>query len=145
MAKDYKKIAANIIEAVGGETNIKSASHCMTRLRLVLSDNSKLNIEEAKKIPGVIGIITQNGEQQFVIGQDVPSLYEEISKYDIKLAGSIEDAEALAEDKKTAEKKSVVNGILSFIGGTFAPVIPVLVAGGLMGAVLTLLTTFFGV
>lgn len=145
MAKDYKKLAANIIEAVGGETNIKSASHCMTRLRLVLSDNSKLNIEEAKKIPGVIGIITQNGEQQFVIGQDVPFLYEEISKYDIKLAGSIEDAEALAEDKKTAEKKSVVNGILSFIGGTFAPVIPVFVAGGLMGAVLTLFTTFFGV
>lgn len=145
MAKDYKKIAADIIEAVGGETNIKSASHCMTRLRLVLADDSKLNVEEAKKIKGVLNVVTQNGERQFVIGQDVPSLYEEISKYNIKLSGSVEDADAAKEDKAAKEKGSVVNAILSFIGGTFSPVIVILVAGGLMGAVLTLLTTFFGV
>lgn len=145
MAKDYKKIAADIVEAVGGETNIKSASHCMTRLRLVLADDSKLNVEEAKKIKGVLNVVTQNGERQFVIGQDVPSLYEEISKYNIKLSGSVEDAGAAKEDKAAKEKGSVVNAILSFIGGTFSPVIVILVAGGLMGAVLTLLTTFFGV
>ena len=145
MAKDYKKIAADIVEAVGGETNIKSASHCMTRLRLVLADDSKLNVEEAKKIKGVLNVVTQNGERQFVIGQDVPSLYEEISKYNIKLSGSVEDADAAKEDKAAKEKGSVVNTILSFIGGTFSPVIVILVAGGLMGAVLTLLTTFFGV
>lgn len=145
MAKDYKKIAADIVEAVGGETNIKSASHCMTRLRLVLADDSKLNVEEAKKIKGVLNVVTQNGERQFVIGQDVPSLYEEISKYNIKLSGSVEDADAAKEDKAAKEKGSVVNAILSFIGGTFSPVIVILVAGGLMGAVLTLLTTFFGV
>ncbi len=145
MAKDYKKIAADIVEAVGGETNIKSASHCMTRLRLVLADDSKLNVEEAKKIKGVLNVVTQNGERQFVIGQDVPSLYEEISKYNIKLSGSVEDADAAKEDKVAKEKGSVVNAILSFIGGTFSPVIVILVAGGLMGAVLTLLTTFFGV
>lgn len=145
MAKDYKKIAADIVEAVGGETNIKSASHCMTRLRLVLADDSKINVEEAKKIKGVLNVVTQNGERQFVIGQDVPSLYEEISKYNIKLSGSVEDADAAKEDKAAKEKGSVVNAILSFIGGTFSPVIVILVAGGLMGAVLTLLTTFFGV
>lgn len=143
MAKDYKKIAKDIIDAVGGEENIKNASHCMTRLRLVLIDNSKLNVEEAKKISGVLNIVTQNGEQQFVIGQDVPSLYEEISRYNIKLSGSIEDKLAEKEDNKVKGNK--LNAVLSFIGGTFAPVIPVLVAGGLMGAVLTLLTTFFGV
>ena len=145
MAKDYKKLAADIVEAVGGEANIKSASHCMTRLRLVLADDSKLNVEEAKKIKGVLNVVTQNGERQFVIGQDVPSLYEEISKYNIKLSGSVEDADAAKEDKAAKEKGSVVNAILSFIGGTFSPVIVILVAGGLMGAVLTLLTTFCGV
>lgn len=145
MAKDYKKLAADIVSAVGGEGNIKSASHCMTRLRLVLADNSKLNVEEAKKIKGVLNIINQNGEQQFVIGQDVPSLYEEVSKYDIKLSGSVEDADAAKADKAAKEKSNVGSAILSFIGGTFSPVIVILVAGGLMGAVLTLLTTFAGV
>lgn len=142
--KDYKKIASDIVQAVGGEENIASASHCMTRLRLHLKNESKLNVEEAKKIPGVLNLIQQNGEDQFVIGQDVAQLYEEVSKYNITLSGSVEDATAAAEDSK-ASKGNVVNAILSFIGGTFSPVIPVLVAGGLMGAVLTLLTTFFGV
>lgn len=142
--KDYKKIASDIVQAVGGEENIASASHCMTRLRLHLKNESKLNVEEAKKIPGVLNLIQQNGEDQFVIGQDVAQLYEEVSKYNITLSGSVEDATAVAEDSK-ASKGNVVNAILSFIGGTFSPVIPVLVAGGLMGAVLTLLTTFIGV
>lgn len=142
--KDYKKIASDIVQAVGGEENIASASHCMTRLRLHLKNESKLNVEEAKKIPGVLNLIQQNGEDQFVIGQDVAQLYEEVSKYNITLSGSVEDATAAAEDSK-ASKGNIVNAILSFIGGTFSPVIPVLVAGGLMGAVLTLLTTFFGV
>lgn len=142
--KDYKKIAADIIQVVGGEENIASASHCMTRLRLHLKNENKLNAEEAKKIPGVLNLIRQSGEDQFVIGQDVAQLYEEVSKYNITLSGSVEDVTAAAEDNK-ASKGNVVNAILSFIGGTFSPVIPVLVAGGLMGAVLTLLTTFFGV
>ena len=116
----------------------------MTRLRLHLKNENKLNAEEAKKIPGVLNLIRQSGEDQFVIGQDVAQLYEEVSKYNITLSGSVEDATAAAEDNK-ASKGNVVNAILSFIGGTFSPVIPVLVAGGLMGAVLTLLTTFFGV
>lgn len=140
--KDYKKLAADIVAACGGEGNISSASHCMTRLRLNLKDSSKLNVEEAKKIPGVLNIVVQNGEQQFVIGQDVPSLYEEVSHYNITLGGSVEDAEAAKADK--AAKGGFVNTALSFIGGTFSPVIPVLVAGGLMGAVLTLLSTFAG-
>ena len=141
--KDYKKLAADIVAACGGETNISSASHCMTRLRLTLKDTSKLNVEEAKKIPGVLNIVVQNGEQQFVIGQDVPSLYEEVSHYNITLGGSVDDEAAAKEDKNA--KGGWVNTALSFIGGTFSPVIPVLVAGGLMGAVLTLLSTFCGV
>ncbi|MBE6116633.1 MAG: hypothetical protein E7187_07435 [Erysipelotrichaceae bacterium] len=140
--KDYKKLSDDIIAAVGGVSNIRSASHCMTRLRLNLVDASKLNIEEAKKIPGVINIIVQNGEQQFVIGQDVASLYEEVTKNDIKAAGSVDDAEALKAD--TQAKGNVVEAILSYVGGTFSPIIPVFIAGGLTGAVISLLQTFAG-
>ena len=140
--KDYKKLSDDIIAAVGGVSNILSASHCMTRLRLNLRDNSKLSVEEAKKIPGVINIIMQNGEQQFVIGQDVASLYEEIIKNDIKAAGSVDDAEALKAD--TQAKGSIVEAILSYVGGTFSPIIPVFIAGGLTGAIISLLQTFAG-
>lgn len=142
--KDYAAIADKIIKAVGGEGNIANVTHCMTRLRLQLADASRLNEAEAKQIPGVLNLVVQNGEYQFVIGQDVPSLYEEMTKHEgIKAGGTIEDAAAAKEDMQT--KGKVLDAIFSFIGGTFSPVIPVLVAGGLTGAVLTLLTTFAGV
>lgn len=146
MAKrDYKVLANQIIEKCGGVSNISNVSHCMTRLRLQLIDSTKLNIDEAKQIDGVINLIVQNGEYQFVIGQDVPSLYEEVAKIDgIKTTGVVEDKDALVEDSK-ANKGNILETAMSFIGGVFSPVIPVLVAGGLTGAVLTLLTTFAGV
>ena len=96
--KDYKKLSDDIIAACGGVDNVLSASHCMTRLRMNLKDPSVLNLEEAKKIPGVINIVVQNGEQQFVIGQDVASVYEEVTKNDIKAAGSVDDPDALKAD-----------------------------------------------
>ena len=138
--KDYKKLSDDIIAACGGVDNILSASHCMTRLHMNLKDSSVLNLDEAKKIPGVINIVVQNGEQQFVIGQDVPTLYEEIVKNDIKAGGSVDDAEALKADFQ--QKGSLVETVLSYIGGTFSPIIPVFIAGGLTGAVLSLLQTF---
>ena len=140
--KDYKKLSDDIIAACGGLDNILSVSHCMTRLRMNLKDAGKLNVEEAKKIPGVINIVVQNGEQQFVIGQDVANLYEEVTKNDIKAAGSVDDAAALKAD--TQVKGNVVEAIMSYVGGTFSPIIPVFMAGGLTGAVISLLQTFAG-
>ena len=141
--KDYKKLSDEIIAAVGGVDNIRSVSHCMTRLRLNLKDASKLDMEEAKKIPGVLNVVVQNGEQQFVIGQDVSSLYEEVIKNDIQAGGSVDDAEALKADTQ-AKKNSIVETVLSYIGGTFSPIIPIFIAGGLTGAIISLLTTFAG-
>ena len=140
--KDYKKLSDDIIAACGGLDNILSVSHCMTRLRMNLKDAGKLNVEEAKKIPGVVNIVVQNGEQQFVIGQDVANLYEEVTKNDIKAAGSVDDAEALKAD--TQVKGNVVEAIMSYVGGTFSPIIPVFMADGLTGAVISLLQTFAG-
>lgn len=117
--KDYAAMADGVIKAVGGEGNIANVTHCMTRLRLQLVDNSKLNEEEAKKVPGVMNLIVQNGEYQFVIGQDVPSLYEEMVKHDgIKAGGSVDDIEAAKSDNK--KKGKIMDAIFSFIGGTFS-------------------------
>ncbi len=141
--KDYESMSKSIIEAVGGVNNIANITHCMTRLRLQLVDNSKLNQEEAKKIPGVMNLIVQNGEFQFVIGQDVPNLYAAMIKVNgVEAGGVVSDEQAAKAD--TQQKGKIMEAIFSFIGGTFSPVIPVLVAGGLTGAVLTLLTMFTG-
>lgn len=140
--KDYNAIAARIIEKLGGESNITRVSHCMTRLRVQVSDASKVDVDGGKKIPGVLNLVINNGEYQFVIGQDVPRAYEAmLSQGDFHEGGSVEDKEALKADTQG----NVLNRIMGFIGGTFSPVIPILVAGGLTGAVLTLLTTLFGV
>lgn len=143
--KDYAAMANGIINAVGGEKNIRNVSHCMTRLRVQLDDSSKLDEKAAKEVPGVLNLVIQNGEYQFVIGQDVPSLYEEVTKHEGIKAGGIVEDEAAAKEDNNKVKGKVMETIFSFIGGTFSPVIPVLVAGGLTGAVLTLLTTFCGV
>lgn len=143
--KDYGAIAQQILDKVGGTGNITRVSHCMTRLRVQVADASKVDEDACKKIPGVLNMIVNNGEYQFVIGQDVPSLYEAFNKLgDFTQGGSVEDNAALKADTQ-AKKGNVINAVLAFIGGTFSPVIPVLVAGGLTGAVLTLLTTFAGV
>ncbi|CAI3308740.1 PTS transporter subunit EIIC [Enterococcus cecorum] len=150
MAKDYKKLANDIIRLSGGTSNITSATHCMTRLRLHLNDGSKFQKEDINKLDDVLMVVIQNGEYQIVIGQDVPNLYAEIQKIDsIHAQGQVEDEEAASHDKKLINQnrsaKDYFNLVMSFIGGTFSPVIPVLVAGGLTGAVLTLLTNFAGV
>jgi PTS system beta-glucosides-specific IIC component len=141
--KNYASMAKGIVDVIGGTGNIANVTHCMTRLRFQLVDSSKLNQVEAKKIPGVLNLVEQNGEFQFVIGQDVPNLYEELVKQEgIVAGGSLEDVEAAKNDNKP--KGKILESIFSFIGGTFSPIIPVLVAGGLTGAVLTLLVTFAG-
>ena len=59
MAKDYAVIARAIVENVGGVGNIDSVTHCMTRLRLVLKDNSKASTEAVKAIDGVMGVVPE--------------------------------------------------------------------------------------
>lgn len=148
MAKDYKGLAEQIIKLSGGVSNISSVSHCMTRLRLNLKNQNQFDSTSIKNLKDVLMVVNQNGEQQIVIGQDVPNLYSEVQKIDgINEKGYVEDADAAREDTILEKRsgKDILNAVMSFIGGTFSPVIPVLVAGGLTGAVLTILTNFFGV
>ncbi len=146
-AKDYEAIRDQIVDACGGISNISGITHCMTRLRVQLRNASKLDEEKASHIKGVLKFVKQNGEYQFVIGQDVPSLYETFQDIEgISLGGTVDDQAAAAEDlKDPKDHGKIVSAILSFLGGTFSPVIPVIVAGGLTSAFLTLLVNFFGV
>uniref|UniRef100_UPI00292E05B4 PTS glucose/sucrose transporter subunit IIB n=1 Tax=Enterococcus faecium TaxID=1352 RepID=UPI00292E05B4 len=65
---DYKKIAEDVLENVGGKENISSATHCITRLRLILKDKSKANMEMLEEIEGAKGVLFNSGQLQVIFG-----------------------------------------------------------------------------
>ena len=80
MARDYAVVSKNIAEHIGGVENIASVTHCMTRLRFVLKDESQADDEAVKAIDGVMGLVKQGGQYQVIIGNHVEAAYREILK-----------------------------------------------------------------
>ena len=70
MALDYRKCAEEIAANIGGGSNVISAAHCATRLRLVIADNSKVNKKVLENVDGVKGLFESNGQLQLIIGGD---------------------------------------------------------------------------
>lgn len=83
MAKDYTQLACSIIELVGGEENVMSVSHCITRLRFRLKDESKAQTEKLNQTEGVISVIKSGGQYQVVIGNHVTDVYDAIPGFRI--------------------------------------------------------------
>ena len=80
MAQDYQKMGEAILEAVGGKENITALTHCATRLRFNLADDSKADEAKVKAVKGVMGVRNQGGQFQVIIGQDVSFPYDVIMK-----------------------------------------------------------------
>lgn len=140
MAKlDNAKMAAEIIKAVGGKENISTATHCMTRLRLVLKDEGKSSDDALNKISGVIKVVHAGGQVQIVIGQGVDRVYDEVCK-----AGGFERQGAVEEnlDDKPKQKltpKVVLDNVLGALSGSITPVLPVFIVAGIFKMVAVLL------
>ena len=126
---DYKKTAADILELVGGEKNVASVTNCMTRLRFVLNDAGKADVESLKKVKGVQGVVTKNGQFQVVIGTDVSHVCDEIKKM-----GHFGE-----ETQAPKEKKGIVAGFFGGLTAIFQPIIPALAGSGMIKALLALL------
>lgn len=77
---DYTNTAKEILEKVGGKSNVSSVTHCMTRLRLTLKDESIVSDDEIKSIKGVVGLMKKGGQYQIVIGNEVAKCYKEVLK-----------------------------------------------------------------
>ena len=75
---DYKQLAADIYEKVGGAKNIQHVTHCATRLRFTLADSKKADAEGIKQLRGVTGLVEGNGQFQVIIGPDVSSVYAQL-------------------------------------------------------------------
>ncbi|WOO88389.1 PTS system trehalose-specific EIIBC component [Mollicutes bacterium LVI A0078] len=116
-----------LIELIGGEENVSMLSHCMTRLRFILKDESLANVEELEKLKIVKGTFTQAGQFQLVIGNDVANVYKEIvSNYNIEEANKEEVKSAAAKEMNPLQK------VAMFLAEIFAPIIPAIIVGGLI-------------
>lgn len=134
-----KKIAEDVLQAVGGVDNISDVVHCMTRLRLTLKDQNLPNDDEVKKIPGVLGVARSGGQYQIIIGQNVPKVYAEVCKMG-NFASHAAIDENLDKPKEPLTPKKIASNILNYLSGSMAPLIPVLMVSGFAKIV----TSLFG-
>lgn len=129
---DYKKSAHEILSAIGGKDNLASAAHCATRLRLVIADNSKIDKAKLEGIDGVKGVFEASGQLQVIIGTGtVNKVYDEfIAEAGIE-AATKEDVKAAAAAKSPWYKRAIKS-----LGDIFVPIIPAIVATGLLNGLL---------
>lgn len=116
-----------LLEYIGGKGNISAVSHCVTRMRFVLNDPAKADINAIEKISGVKGTFTQAGQFQVIIGQEVQEFYNDFT--------AVSGLEGVTKEQvKSAAKQNqnVLQRIMSTIAEIFAPLIPALVVGGLI-------------
>ena len=124
-----KEIAQQVLAAVGGAANLKDATHCMTRLRLYLKDDSIPKDEQVKAIGGVLGVVRGGQQYQVIIGSNVPKVYEELCALaNLTANAPVEDAKAAAEDaavtKPKLTPKQVGKNIMGYLAGCMTPMIP---------------------
>ncbi len=132
---EYKALAQDILNRVGGKENIVSLVHCATRLRFKLKDNGKADAEGLKANPGVIMVVESGGQFQVVIGNHVHDVWLAVRQE----AGLSDDSEPVAEEK--AAKGSVLSQFIDIISGIFTPFIGVMAATGLLKGLLALAVT----
>ena len=138
----YEQLCNTIIEGVGGKSNVKDVSHCITRLRFTLKDESKADTDGLKATKGVIDVIRAGGQYQVVVGPQVNGIYDELCQIGGFSATAqmdvVEDPDLVAEDGA----KDPFSKLLGFISSIFQPILGVLMAGGFIVSMLSLICVF---
>ncbi|KGP74054.1 trehalose permease IIC protein [Pontibacillus yanchengensis Y32] len=132
---DLKKDAKQILEAIGGQENIAAATHCVTRLRLSLHDESKVDQDKLESIESVKGSFSTNGQFQIVIGQGtVEKMYKELNELGV--------GEATKDDVKAAssEKMNPLQRAIKTLADIFIPILPAIVTAGLLMGIYNILS-----
>ena len=139
MASKYDGLARIIIQNVGGKQNITSITHCVTRLRFKLKDESKANTDILKETDGVVTVMQSGGQYQVVIGNHVPDVYQAVVS-----VGHLESLAAAPEGEEEGpkEKQNLFNAFVSIVTSVFTPFLGVLCACGILKGILSLLTYF---
>jgi len=136
MASKYDGLARIIIQNVGGKSNVSSLTHCITRLRFKLKDDSKINMDVLKGTDGIVTVMQSAGQCQVVIGNHVADVYAavcEIGKF--STGGSLEGADP-------EKKLSLGAALIDTISGIFQPILGVLASAGILKGVCAILAFF---
>ncbi|MBL1226128.1 beta-glucoside-specific PTS transporter subunit IIABC [Enterococcus sp. BWR-S5] len=126
---NYTESAKKIFELVGGESNIRSVTHCMTRLRFVLKNEGTVDDEAVKAVSGVMGVMKKGGQYQIIMGNDVANYYKELTKL-----GNFNNTEIEPE-----EKKNLFESFVDVISSCMSPLIPAMLGGGMIKVLLIIL------
>ena len=135
---DYRKTGLEVLEAVGGKDNVAMLTHCATRLRFEFRDKGKVDRDRVEEIPGVISVVDKGGQFQVVIGNEVQTAFRAIRE--ITGEGQGRSNPDGSHKGGSGEKEKWLTRIISIISTTFTPVIPALVGGGMIKAVLAVVT-----
>ena len=131
---DYAKTASLVIKYVGGKNNIKSVTHCATRLRFQLRDNGLRNEEAISDLEGVKGVFLTQSQFQIIFGSGIVNMVcDEVQKQ----LGTLEEK----PEEKEEGKGNVVQRFIKMLSDIFVPIIPAIVAGGLLMGLNNLLTS----
>ena len=131
---NYKEIGQKILEAVGGKENVQNLTHCATRLRFTLADDSKADDEAVQAIDGVVSLAKSGGQYQVVVGSDVPNVYRALE--------GLLDLDEVSKESSEKQDRTPLQSFLALISGIFTPILPVITAAGMIKAVLSLLVVF---
>ncbi|WP_129729803.1 sucrose-specific PTS transporter subunit IIBC [Ectobacillus funiculus] len=133
---DYKQIAQDILLAIGGKENVAAAAHCATRLRLALHDEGKVDQAKLDSMDVVKGTFSTGGQYQIILGSGtVNEVYKEFAN----LAGLSEMSTKDVKDAG-AKKLNPLQRFVKMLSDIFVPIIPAIVAGGLLMGINNLLT-----
>ena len=127
---DKKEVVKLIIQNVGGKENINNVWHCMTRLRLDLKDNNKINQENINRLDGIMGSQLQSDQYQIVIGTNVKDYYDLFSK-EMELSNNAESQ----NDSKNS-KKGIISIFMDIVSGVFGPIVPAIAGAGMIKGLL---------
>lgn len=137
---DNKQLAETIVTAVGGKENIKFVTHCATRLRFNFVDENKINDDEIKKIPGVLGVNNVGDQYQIIIGPHVNKVYAEILQMIGDAATQPTTPHPSHPDKRMCLAPKAIGGkVMDYLSGSMTPLIPGMMAAALFRTIQTLL------
>ena len=123
----FEKDAKDLLEYVGGKENINAVSHCVTRMRFVLVDSKKADIDKIESLPSAKGTFTQSGQFQVIIGNEVSEFYNDF----VKVSG-IEGVSKEAVKNASKTNQTWLQKMMGALGEIFAPLIPALICGGVI-------------
>ena len=123
----FEQDAKSLLTAIGGKENIKAVTHCATRMRFVLNDNSKANVKEIEKISAVKGTFTNAGQFQVIIGNDVPIFYN-----DFTAVSGVEGVSKEVAKSAAKSNQNVFQRVMTMLAEIFTPIIPAIIVGGLI-------------